>query len=57
MGAEQPWVELFHVLDQDTGGVRESGRAEGRKSGREREGREVGRSDIAVMSLMIKPWP
>lgn len=38
--ALQPWAELFYVLDQDTRGVREGGRAEGRKGGgaEEREG-------------------
>ena len=56
VNALQPWAELFYVLDQNIRGGRKGGGAHGRKSWRERGGREEGSSDIPVMPLMIKPW-
>lgn len=48
--ALQPWAELFYVLDQDTRGVREGGRAEGWRGGRA-GGREEGGSEGVVIFL------
>lgn len=44
--ALQPWAELFYVLDQDTRGVREGGRAEGWRGGRAGGGEEGGSEGV-----------